>query len=297
MVRNDPQRCAVEITATGCSARGLDQRNKQVCLVIAMHTLQHGGETLKPHPGIHGRFWQRGIVAVCIAIELHEDQIPDLYIAVTIGLRGPRRASRYLGAMIVENLATRSARAGVAHGPEIIANADACKTLGRNPHVAQPDICSLVIFIKYGDPEFFGRQTISFGQQCPGVLNSLALEVVAKAEIAQHLEKGVMPGRVADIIEIVMLSAGANTPLGGHRPVVSPFVLPQKDILELHHTGIGKKQRGIVMGHQRAAGHDFVPVCSEVIKELLSDVPSFHSYPVCAAAKTAVRQGRCQGKP
>ena len=53
MVRNDPQGCTVEIAAIRCFARGLDQRNKQVCLVIAMHALQHGGETLKPHPGIH----------------------------------------------------------------------------------------------------------------------------------------------------------------------------------------------------------------------------------------------------
>ena len=199
--------------------------------------------------------------------------------------------------MIIENLAAGAARAGIAHSPEIIARANACKALGRHTHIAQPDICSLVILIIYGDPELFRWQTIPFSQQCPGVLNSLALEVVTKAEITQHLKKGVMPGRVTHIIEIVMLSAGTNTTLGSHRAVIGSFVLPQENILKLHHTGVGKQQRGIVMGHQRAAGHDFVPVCSEVIKELLSDVPSFHSYPVCAAAKTAVRQGRCQGKP
>ncbi len=81
------------------------------------------------------------------------------------------------------------------------------------------------------------------------MLNSLTLEIVAKAEIAQHLKKGMMPGRVAHVVEIVMLAAGTNTALRGHRTVIGSFVLPEKNILELHHTGVGKEQRGIVMGH------------------------------------------------
>ena len=53
MVRNDPQGCAVEIVATGYFACGLDQSNKKICLVVAVHALQNGGKALKPHPGIH----------------------------------------------------------------------------------------------------------------------------------------------------------------------------------------------------------------------------------------------------
>ena len=36
------------------------------------------------------------------------------------------------------------------------------------------------------------------------------LEVIAEGEIAQHLEEGVVPGGVADIVEIVVLAAGAH---------------------------------------------------------------------------------------
>ena len=53
VIRYDPQGRAVQIVATGCLARGLEQGNKKICLVIAVHALKHGGKTLKSHPGIH----------------------------------------------------------------------------------------------------------------------------------------------------------------------------------------------------------------------------------------------------
>jgi hypothetical protein len=39
----------------------------------------------------------------------------------------------------------------------------------------------------------------------------LVLEIVAEREIAEHLEEGVVPGGVADIVEIVMLARPART--------------------------------------------------------------------------------------
>ena len=37
-----------------------------------------------------------------------------------------------------------------------------------------------------------------------------ALEVVAEGEVAEHLEERMVPARVADVLEIVVLAAGAN---------------------------------------------------------------------------------------
>ena len=43
--------------------------------------------------------------------------------------------------------------------------------------------------------------------QFPGERDGVALEVVAEGEIAQHLEKRVVPPGIADVFEIVVLSA------------------------------------------------------------------------------------------
>ena len=57
---------------------------------------------------------------VFIAIELHEHQVPNLDVAVTIFIRRSRWATRDARAVVVENLRTRAARASIAHGPEVI---------------------------------------------------------------------------------------------------------------------------------------------------------------------------------
>jgi hypothetical protein len=37
-----------------------------------------------------------------------------------------------------------------------------------------------------------------------------SLEIVAEGEVAEHLEEGVVAGGVADIVEVVVLAAGAH---------------------------------------------------------------------------------------
>ena len=63
-----------------------------------------------------------------------------------------------------------------------------------------------------GEPEFLG-------DQLPGELDRALLEIVAEGEIAEHLEEGVVPGGIADIVEVVVLAAGAHAFLrrGGAR--------------------------------------------------------------------------------
>ena len=242
-----------------------------------MHALQHCRQPFEPHARVHRRLGQGGVVTIRIPVELHEDEIPDLDIAVAIGIGRPRRTTCNLGTMIIENLATGATGTGIAHCPEIITDADTGKPLRRYTDLTEPDIGGFVIFFKDRDPEFFPGQAVALGQQSPGVLDCLPFEVIAKTEVTQHLKEGVMASGVADIIEIVMLAACTHAPLGGDGPVIGPFLLSEKHILELHHPRVGKQQRGIVMGYQRAAWHDFVPICSEIIQKLLSDIPCLHT--------------------
>ena len=47
--------------------------------------------------------------------------------------------------------------------------------------------------------------------QFPRERDRVPLEVVAKAEVAQHLEEGVVAAGEADVFKIVVLAAGAHT--------------------------------------------------------------------------------------
>ncbi len=63
---------------------------------------------------------------------------------------------------------------------------------------------------------------------------------------------------VADIIEIVVLAAGAHAFLRGDGALIGTLLDPGKHVLELHHAGIGEHQRRVVARHQRRRRHDLV---------------------------------------
>ena len=99
-----------------------DQRSKQICVEVADFVFEDGGHAFEAHAGVDGRLRQGIELAASVAVELHEDEVPDFDIAsavagksaIGVALIGRRRAH------VVENLAARAARAGVAHGPEIL---------------------------------------------------------------------------------------------------------------------------------------------------------------------------------
>src|SRR3982751_2057982 len=103
-----------------------------------------------------------------------------------------------------------------------------------------------------GDPQPIGGdpQIPWAGDELPAVGDRIALEVVTKGKIPQHLEESVMPLGVSDLLEIIMLAAGPNTLLTGGGAQVIALFLPEEGALELHHSGVGKEEAGIVGRHQ-----------------------------------------------
>ena len=65
-----------------------------------------------------------------------------------------------------------------------------------------------------------GRQRPAVGQELPGEANRVTLEVVAKREVAQHLEERVMAQRGPDVVQVVVLAADAHALLGTSSPAV-----------------------------------------------------------------------------
>ncbi len=99
------------------------------------------------------------------------------------------------------------------------------------------------------------------GQVLPGPGDGLVLEVVAKAEVPQHLEKSVMAIGAAHIVDVI--GADAFLATGGAR--VIQLHRAQKLGLERHHARDGEQKAGIVRDQGRR-GLDGVALALEKVE-------------------------------
>src|SRR5205823_13186711 len=95
-----------------------------VDIVVVVLALEDGGNAFEPHAGIDRRPRQRQAIAARLLLELHEDEVPDLDKAVAVLIGAAGRPARDRRAMVVEYFRAGSARAGVAHRPEIVGGRD-----------------------------------------------------------------------------------------------------------------------------------------------------------------------------
>ena len=251
-----------------------------------MHVLHDRADALQPHAGIHTRRWQRVHLAVSRAIELHEDVVPDFDIAITVLFRRARRATPDIGAVIKENLGTGTARAGIAHSPEVVRRvgralvvANTHHALSGHTHFLGPDVVGLVITGVDGDPEFLLRQVqpLVRGQELPRVVNGIVLEIVAETEVTQHLEKGVMTRGVSNVLQVIVLAASTHALLAAGGAGIGALLQAQEAVLELVHAGVGEQQCRVVGRNQRAGGNAGVPLFFKETEEGFTDVCAFHN--------------------
>src|SRR5581483_4015472 len=113
--------------------------------VVGMHSLHHGRDPLEAHARIHGGSGKRRELAVRGALELHEDEIPDLDEAIALLIGRAGRTTRYGGTMIVEDLAARTAGSSVTHRPEIRCLAETAEAACGDPDLLLPDIRRLIV--------------------------------------------------------------------------------------------------------------------------------------------------------
>src|SRR6185437_9243829 len=156
---------------------------------------------------------------------------------------------------------------GIPHGPEIGLLAHVQHALGRHADLAGPDARRLIVLAKHRDPQARRWQFQPLRDELPRKTDRLALEVVAEGEVAEHLEEGVMPRRVADVLQIVVLAAGTHAALAGSGAYVVAPLLAEEHVLELHHAGIGEQQRRIVTRHERRGRHDRVAAIGKKLQE------------------------------
>src|SRR5690606_11688848 len=211
----------------------------------------------------------------------------DLAVAVSILFRGAGRAAPDVFAVVEEDLGAGAARAGVAHRPEVVGGvgralvvADAHHALGWHADFLRPDVVGLVVTGVDGDPELvLGQvQPLLRGQEFTGVVDGVALEIVAEAEVAQHLEEGVVTRRVADVFQVVVLAASAHALLAGGGAGVGALFQAEEAVLELIHAGVGEQQGRVVRRNQRTGGHTGVPLLFEEAQEGFTDFCAFHRF-------------------
>ena len=143
-----------------------------------------------------------------------------------------------------------------------------------------PERERLVVVVVDGDDQPLLVEAELLGDQVPGELDRAFLEVVAEREVAEHLEEGVVARGVADVVEVVVLAAGAHALLRRRPRAEGARLLAGEDVLELHHAGVGEHQRRVVARHQRRRRHDLVPVLAEVVEEGGADfVDAGHELP------------------
>ena len=264
----------------GCDARGFGRSEHQgaerVGVVIIVLALQHRGDALDPHAGVDRGPRQVAPLARRHLLILHEHEIPYLDETVAIGVGAAGRTARNLVAVIVENLRARAAGTGLAHRPEIVRGGDADDLTSGQAGDLLPQNGRVLILGIDGDGELLLGDAVFLGHQIPGKLDRAILEVIAEREIAEHLEEGVMPGGVADILEVVMLAAGADAFLRRGGAAVGALLRAGEDVLELHHPRIGEEQGRIVARHERRGWHHLMAILREIVEEDGADIVGQH---------------------
>ena len=244
------------------------QRLEHVDLVIRIHALQDGQHALEPHPRVDMTGGQGGQLAVGSPVVLYEDQVPDLHepLAVPVDpadvIRVVFQITMFRPPVIVD-FGVGSARAGLAHFPEIVLLAESQDAAVRHARVPLPELLGFVILPVNRRPEPVGGKFPFAGQQFPGPGDGFFLVVVPERPVPQHLEEGLVDGRPAHVLQVVVLAAGPDALLEIHRPRVVPGAPSQEDILELVHPRVGEQQGRIVPGHHAGARHDGVAATLE----------------------------------
>ena len=192
-----------------------DDGREQVGLIRCIDVLQDSHEALEAHAGVHAGRGQVGARAVEVVVVLHEHEVPELDIAVAddavvhdVGAvwRTVVLQAAVLCAVVVVQLAARTTRSLVACGsPPVFIVAVAIDLVGGDA-LCLPQAARFLVGMVDCGGKLVERDAVAFGHQLYGEIDGVCLEVVAEAEVAQHLEEGVVRG-VANLFDV----GGAET--------------------------------------------------------------------------------------
>jgi len=244
------------------------------------------GVVLSASRMLAGAGWKPALPGLCV--ELDEDEVPDL--DALGGAFVDEGAARVAGGREIDvEFRARAARAGLAHHPEVVGL------------VAVDDVN---VRVESGGAEFLGpeipRRLVALGgvalaglvngrveplrreapapdDQLPRPVDGFLFEIIAEAPVAEHLEKRVVIRVEADVIEVVVLAAGADALLRVGRAArrVRALDLAEENGHELVHARVGEEQIR-TLGQQARRRHDRVALRFEEIEKGSSNLGAGH---------------------
>ena len=254
-------------------------RGEQVRVVVGGHALDDARDPLEPHARIDARRGQRRERAVRVELELHEHEVPDLEPAraVLAVVRDALRALGQVRAAVVVELRAGAAGPDVGHPPPVLLVprgevAPPDEALRGEPDLVLPDRVREVVGRVHGGGEPVGGDLQVTREELPRPVDRLALEVVAEAPVAEHLEQRVVARRPPDLLEVVVLAGDAQAALVVDGPHVVTLLGTAQRVLELHHPRVREQERLVAGRHEARAGHDRVHALGEELDEPLADL-------------------------
>ena len=232
-------------------ADGLEDRRKDVGRVVGHPPLQHARQPLHPGARVDVARRERLQAPVVLAVELDEHQVPHLEHVWVVGVDEGAGVAPPSDPVVVD-LGAGAAGALVSHLPEVV-----LAPKGQHPGLGQkpePDSSGLLVgrqplglvAAKVRRVQPLRVQGEDLRQELPRPLDRLLLEVVPEGPVAQHLEEGVVVDVPPDVVEVVVLAAGADALLrvgrAGQLGEVGVGVGgPQENRLELVHPRVGEE--------------------------------------------------------
>ena len=233
----------------------------------------------------------RGQFAECaigFGVVLNEDEVPNL--DAEVGVVVDEFALRVaIGCEVDMEFRARTAGTGLAHHPKVVFHVSIYDVYRRIDSLRAkecgPDIpCLLVELARVAGfrcvdrrVEAVGGKAPAFNDQLPCPLDRFGFEIISKRPVSEHLEKGVVIGVVADILEVVVFAAGADALLrvGCAGWIVGGFFDAEEIRHEGIHAGVGEEQSGRLR-QQRCGWHDAVLFLAKEIEEGIADLGGGH---------------------
>jgi hypothetical protein len=220
---------------------------EDVGVVQAVAADEDGHDALEPGAGVDVLARQVAELAIGAPVVLGEHEVPELDVA----LLGPGRDRAAFGAegraVVPEDLRRRATGPRVAHLPEVVL-VEPLDAIAREADGIGPDVRRLVVAHVDGHPQAPRVQLQHLGHELPRPSDGVGLEVVAEAEVPEHLEEAEVPVRAPDGVEVVVLTPGPHAALHRRcsRRMVRRRFLAQEVGDELHHPRVGEHRRARV---------------------------------------------------
>ena len=220
------------------------------------HPLHDAGQPLQAHAGVDVGMLQRLVMASPVTVELGEHQVPELHVPVAVAAHAAGRGAAAVRLSPVKiQLGAGAAGAGAVL-PEVILLAQADDAIRRHSHFLRPDIEGLIVVLVDAHPDPILRQLQHLGDELPGPGRGLVLEIVAEAEVAQHLKIGAVAGGLAHPLDV----GGADALLAGGHPLAGGRHLAGEELLHGRHARVDEQQGFVLLRYQREAGQPQMPL-------------------------------------